>query len=77
LERLRGQLAIHSKELAALKDADLKSAIEQSSLLKETYILTGDYNLKLARQQYFQDCQQQVLFLLVSINIYIINIYCL
>ncbi|KAF6029685.1 HAUS3 [Bugula neritina] len=58
LERLRGQLAIHSKELAA-KDADL-------NLLKETYILTGDYNLKLARQQYFQDCQQQVISKLVD-----------
>lgn len=60
LERVKGKSAIYMRELTSARDTDLKSLIEQTTLMKEAYILTGDYNLKIARQQYFLDCQQQV-----------------
>ncbi|XP_067945529.1 HAUS augmin-like complex subunit 3 [Watersipora subatra] len=65
-ERSADRLSTAKKELAAVQQGNLDALVDQSCLLKEAYILTGDYNLKLARQQYFLDCQQQVIQKLVE-----------
>lgn len=45
-----------------LVQEEIPSLIQQSANLQRNKILTGNYELKLARQQYFNDKQDQVRF---------------
>ena len=60
LESVKDKLDINNKKLSSIKENDIRSLIEQTGQLKDAYVLTGNHNLKIARQQYFLDCQQKV-----------------
>jgi len=62
LERVRSKADTYDRELSVICSNELPALIEKSSQSKEAFIIAGDYNLKLARQQYFLDCQDQVIF---------------
>ena len=48
------------KEVARLAEEEIPSMIKDSASLQVTKILLGDYNLKIARQDYFTSNQEEV-----------------
>lgn len=50
-----------TKEIAMMAERDIPNLIQESTKSQVSRILTGDYNLKLARQDYFISNQDQVL----------------
>ena len=49
-----------TKEIAVMAERDIPNLIQESTKSQVSRILTGDYNLKLARQDYFISNQDQV-----------------
>ncbi|XP_069125959.1 HAUS augmin-like complex subunit 3 [Argopecten irradians] len=54
------------RDLYKLRETDIPALIMESTSSQETRILTGDYNLKLSRQDYFASKQDQVIGELVK-----------
>ena len=53
-------LSILRRDLAALGEEEIPGLIEDSTTLQVTWILRGNYDLKIARQDYFMSNQEQV-----------------
>ena len=48
------------RDIAGMAERDIPALIQESTASQVSKILTGDYNLKLARQDYFISNQDQV-----------------
>lgn len=53
-------LAVLRQHLMALGEDEIPSLIKDSAKLQVACILRGNYDLKIARQNYFMDNQEQV-----------------
>lgn len=60
LQQAQSSLALVRRDMAALAEDQLPPLLRDSSTLQVTKILRGDYNLKIARQDYFTSNQDQV-----------------
>ncbi|WAR23282.1 HAUS3-like protein [Mya arenaria] len=61
LEKLRGMLGTVHQEFSALGEGDVPRLVQECRESKVIRVLTGDYNLKLARQDYFTANQEKVI----------------
>lgn len=62
-------LQVVVRDLEILSRDEIPGLIQESLSSQVSHILTGDYNLKLARQDYFISNQDQVKFILQIIPI--------
>lgn len=58
---MKSALKAVRRDLAVLAEKDVPTLINESAVSQVIPILTGDYNLKLARQDYFTSNQGQVI----------------
>ncbi|XP_050403167.2 HAUS augmin-like complex subunit 3 [Patella vulgata] len=66
LQETQSSLQTVRRDLSTLLEGDLPLLVKELAPLQGTHILTGDYNLKLARQDYFTSNQDKVIALLVN-----------
>ena len=59
-------LAVIRRDVALLSEEEVPHLIKESSTAQVTKILRGDYNLKIARQDYFTSNQDQVRLRLIE-----------
>lgn len=57
----RNAVSLVKREIAGMAERDIPALIQESTASQVSKILTGDYNLKLARQDYFISNQDKVL----------------
>ncbi|KAK3091012.1 hypothetical protein FSP39_016466 [Pinctada imbricata] len=65
-EDVRNSLLVVDRDLDGIMQQDLPTLIKQSTATQVSKILTGDYNLKLARQDYFITNQDKLIQQLIS-----------
>lgn len=66
LEKLTAQCSTRKRQITKLRDGPLAGLLLESAGASEARILTGNYDLKLARQNYFLTSQDQVIDKLLS-----------
>lgn len=66
IQEKRNAINIAKRDIAGMTERDIPALIQESTASQVSRILTGDYNLKLARQDYFISNQDQVLNQLIS-----------
>lgn len=57
----RNAVSLVKREIAGMAERDIPALIQESTASQVSKILTGDYNLKLARQDYFISNQDKVI----------------
>lgn len=60
IQEKRNAINIAKRDIAGMTERDIPALIQESTASQVSRILTGDYNLKLARQDYFISNQDQV-----------------
>lgn len=60
LQELNASHSVIKQELHHLTDTEVPSLVRELATFQSTTVLTGDYSLKLARQDYFTSNQNQV-----------------
>lgn len=65
IQEKKNAVSAIQREIAAMAESDIPTLIQESTASQVSRILTGDYNLKLSRQDYFISNQDQVLNQLV------------
>ncbi|XP_025110794.1 LOW QUALITY PROTEIN: HAUS augmin-like complex subunit 3 [Pomacea canaliculata] len=66
LQELNASHSVIKQELHHLTDTEVPSLVRELATFQSTTVLTGDYSLKLARQDYFTSNQNQVIEYLVQ-----------
>ena len=61
LEDAKSSLSLVRRDVAHLAEDQLPALLRDSASLQVTRVLRGDYNLKIARQDYFTANQDKVL----------------
>jgi len=61
LKTAHANLAAAERDLSSLSDTQIPSVLRIVASLQAVSVLRGDYNLKIARQDYFANNQNQVL----------------
>lgn len=67
LRERRAENAGLQREITSLSERELPRLVSESSEAQSTHILCGDYDLKIARQNYFTSNQEKVQLVLVHI----------
>jgi len=62
LKTAHASLAACKRDLAFLLDTHIPAQVKEVASLQAVKVLRGDYDLKIARQDYFTSNQNQVLF---------------
>ena len=75
LKERRAEQSNIQRELSSLSDRDLPHLVSESADAQATHILCGDFDLKIARQNYFISNQDKVLLIMLLFTLYIV-LYC-
>ena len=60
MQEVKATLSATREELRQMTEGEVAKLVKELGALQSTHILTGDYRLKLARQDYFTANQDQV-----------------